>query len=174
MSGFFVLPTGNPNLGVGPEVVQSDWVWNLRSGSRSGGEIVSLDFAAASSGLATGATATYVPGTGRTVWNSVNNSSGTRARFNWLGVVKENTVIERDERGRVAFFGLVNAFVLASAGILPGTPLRPQGRTGSALIASSTGNRLAGIYLGPQATLRTRALRRVLWYGCCHYVVPRS
>jgi hypothetical protein len=174
MAGFFVLPTGGPEHGVEPEEIKSDLMWNRAGATLEVGQVCTTDFGAAVAELATGTTATYIPGTGNTVWNSVTDATATSRRNSWVGVVI-NSAIANDARGKVQFYGLANAFVLGSAGVVPGTPLNAQlGSSGNAFTTSTTGRRFSAVYLAPQATLRSPTLSRVMLYGCCNYVVSNT
>jgi hypothetical protein len=174
MAGFFVLPTGGPEAGLSPEEVKSDYVYNRAGATLTAGKIAQFDFGAVVAELATGSTATYVPGTGNTVWNNVTATTAAGRNANWLGIVQDT--MANDARGRVQTYGLGQAFVLASGGILPGTALKAQGTSGNSLISARTGQRLVGVYLAPQRRTGTRTpvRARVMFYGCCNYVVSNT
>lgn len=171
MAGFFIVPTEGPELGFQPESVAVTKCRNRVGGTLSKGDVAVLDFRASATEVLTSATASYIPGTGETVWKTLVDPSAANIPHSWHVVVEDKTILDNG-LGRARVYGLTQAFVVGSR-IKPGTPLRPT--TTNSFAVATTNQRWSALYLAPSSSPTARLLKNVFVFGCIiGGMVPRS
>lgn len=163
---FYVQPTGLVGFTPGEITLQ---LVNRVGSTQSYGKVVMLDLAASAAEITSSSADSYVPGKEGSVWDNFVAPTALGVKSGFLGVVTERGGIADNARGKVTFYGLVEALAVSTGQLFKPFLTQFTARTTGDLDGKSTiltNDRIVAFYNAPQSSSSsTTKLKTVLFNG---------